>query len=394
MRAINNYGANVSKPPESPSGPRMIFALISLFYTLLWLSHTTPKPFANYSGLDRTLSCMENLKKLKETLSFPTDIVITTHRNPDGDAIGSSLGLRHLLEKNNHSVKIVCPSEYPDFLNWMPGVDDIIIFDNEPETAKKVIEKAGFFFCLDFNSIDRIDRTGEAIMERKNVKRAMIDHHLYPEPFVDFVMSDTTASSTCEMVFDFAYLMGWEKDLDRKIGECLFTGILTDTGSFKYSTSAKVYRIVARLLELGVDDYTLQDLIFNSMREKHLRLLGHCLANRMEILEEYQTGIITLTKDDYARFDIQRGDTEGIVNYLLRLRNVKMAAFITEQPTIVKLSLRSKGDFSVQEIAQKHFKGGGHKNASGGASFIGLRATVRKFKELLPQYKEALINAD
>jgi phosphoesterase RecJ-like protein len=151
---------------------------------------------------------------------------------------------------------------------------------------------------------------------------------------------------------------------------------------------------VADLIETGVDDYKLQDLIFNSMNEKHLRLLGHCLANRMEILEEYQTGIITLTKDDYARFDIQRGDTEGIVNYILRLRDIKMAAFITEQPTIVKLSLRSKGDFSVQEIAQKHFKGGGHRNASGGASFIGLKATVRKFKRLFPEYKQALEKAE
>lgn len=334
---------------------------------------------------------MENLKQLKELLAFPTDIVITTHRNPDGDAIGSSLGLRHLLEKNNHSVKIICPSEYPDFLNWMPGVDDIIIYDTETEDAQMAIEKAEFFFCLDFNSIDRIDKAGEAIMARKNIKRAMIDHHLHPEPFVDFMLSDTSASSTCELIVDFSHLMGWEKDLDKNIGECLFAGILTDTGSFKYSTSAKLYRIVAELLDLGVDDYKIQDLIFNSMNEKHLRLLGHCLANRLEVMEEYQTGIITLTKEDYARYDIQRGDTEGIVNYILRMRNIKMAAFITEQPTIVKLSLRSKGDFSVQEIAQKHFKGGGHKNAAGGASFIGLRATVRKFKELLPEYKEALL---
>jgi phosphoesterase RecJ-like protein len=337
---------------------------------------------------------MENIHELKELLTFPKDIVITTHRNPDGDAIGSSLGLRHLLEKNNHSVTIVCPSDYPDFLGWMPGVDDILIFDTDTEDAQKAIDKAELFFCLDFNSLERIDKTGEAMMARENVKRVMIDHHLYPEPFADYILSDTTASSTCELIYDFLHLMGWTRELDRSIGDCLFTGILTDTGSFKYSTSPKLYRIVADLIETGVDDYKLQDLIFNSMNEKHLRLLGHCLANRMEILEEYQTGIITLTKDDYARFDIQRGDTEGIVNYILRLRDIKMAAFITEQPTIVKLSLRSKGDFSVQEIAQKHFKGGGHRNASGGASFIGLKATVRKFKRLLPEYKQALEKAE
>lgn len=337
---------------------------------------------------------MENIHELKEILSFPKDIVITTHRNPDGDAIGSALGLKLLLEKNAHSVKVVCPSEYPDFLNWMPGVEDILIYDTETEDALAAIQKADFFFCLDFNALDRIDKAGEAMMTRKQTKKAMIDHHLYPEPFADFVLSDTRASSTCELIVDFVHLMGWLRDMDRQIGECLMTGILTDTGSFKYSTSPKLYRIVAELIEVGVDDYKLQDLIFNSMQEKHLRLLGHCLANRMEVLDEYHTGIITLTKDDYARFDIQRGDTEGIVNYILRMKNIKMAAFIMEQPTIVKLSLRSKGEFSVQEIAQKHFKGGGHRNAAGGASFIGLRATVRKFKELLPQYQQALEKAN
>ena len=161
-------------------------------------------------------------------------------------------------------------------------------------------------------------------------------------------------------------------------------------GPFKYSTSAKLFRIVAQLLEAGVDDYLLQDLIFNSMNEKQLRLLGHCLYNRMEILDEYRTGIIILTKEDYTNYDIKRGDTEGVVNYLLKMKKIVMAAFITEQPTIVKISLRSKGDFSVQEIARKHFKGGGHKNAAGGASFKGLRTTVNRFKELLPLYKEQL----
>ena len=168
------------------------------------------------------------------------------------------------------------------------------------------------------------------------------------------------------------------------------TGILTDTGSFKYSTSPKLFRIVADLLERGVDDYALQDVIFNSLTEKQLRLLGHVLDNRMEILHEYKTGIFTLTKRDYENFDIQRGDTEGIVNYLLMLKNVKVAVFIHEQPTIVKISMRSKGDFSVQEICRKHFRGGGHKNASGGASYSSLNATVNKFKKLLPSYKEQL----
>ncbi len=332
---------------------------------------------------------MKNIQELKQLLAIPKDIVITTHRNPDGDAIGSSLGMLHFLNTMGHTVRIVIPSEYPDFLEWMPSVTDIIIYDLDKEVAQQQIERADILFYLDFNSLDRIDKMGEMAQER-DVPKVLIDHHLDPEPIADFVLSEAQASSTCELVYDFIGMLGMEDKISTSIGECLMTGILTDTGSFKYSTSPKLYQVVAKLLEKGVDDYKLQDLIFNSAKEKHLRLLGHCLHNRMEILPEYKTGIITLNKEDYTRFEISRGDTEGIVNYLLKIRAVKMAAFITEQPTIVKLSLRSKGDFSVQEIARKHFKGGGHKNAAGGASFIGLRATLKKFKALLPEYKDQL----
>lgn len=333
---------------------------------------------------------MENIQELKELLSYPKTIVITTHRNPDGDAIGSSLALYHYLKRYlNHDVTVIAPSEYPSSLAWMPNADDILIYDIAPEESRAVTKRADIIFCLDFNSLDRIDKLGEFIRPLKSHK-VMIDHHLFPEPFADFMMSDTTASSTCEMIYDFMELLEEKGKIDPDIAEAMFTGILTDTGSFKYATSPKLFRIVADLLEKGADDYKLQDLIFNSMKPKHLRLLGHCLNQRMELLPEFKTGIITLTKEDYTEFDISRGDTEGIVNYLLKMKDVKMAAFITEQPTITKLSLRSKGDINVQEIAKRHFKGGGHKNAAGGASFIGLRNTLRKFKELLPQYTEML----
>jgi bifunctional oligoribonuclease and PAP phosphatase NrnA len=280
----------------------------------------------------------------------------------------------------------VCPSEYPAFLEWMEGIHEMVIYDADVDRAKEEVEAADVFFCLDFNAMERIDKLGELVSPLDRPK-IMIDHHLHPETFPDFLLSDTSASSTCELIYDFIHLMGWQEHLDVQIGECIFTGIVTDTGSFKYSTSPKLYRTVAELVELGVNDYLLQDLITNNQEEKHLRLLGHCLYNRMEILSEYRTGLITLTKEDYARFDIQRGDTEGIVNYILRIRGIIMAAFITEQPTIVKISLRSKGDFSVQEIAQKHFKGGGHRNASGGASFIGLKATVKKFRDRVVHHR-------
>jgi bifunctional oligoribonuclease and PAP phosphatase NrnA len=344
--------------------------------------------FPQFRALIRT-DMMENLNELKALLDFPRDVAITSHRNPDGDAIGSSLGLYHYLKQQGHTVHVLCPSEYPDDFSWMEEIEKMVIYDLDPDTSKAIIEKADLIFCLDFNGLDRIDKLGDLIAPLSTPK-VMIDHHLYPDPFADFVLSDTRASSTCELVVDFIKALGGQRYLTPLVGECLLTGMITDTGSFKFSTSPKLYRTVADLVEMGVDDYKVQDYIFNSMKEKHLRLLGHCLHNRMEILEEYNTGIIYLTKEDYANFDIKRGDTEGIVNYLMRIKGVKMAVFIAEQPTIVKLSLRSKGDFSVQEIAKKHFRGGGHKNASGGFSFQSLQATLERLKKLLPEYQEQL----
>ncbi len=332
---------------------------------------------------------MENINELKKILSIPRNIVITTHRNPDGDAIGSSLGLYHFLNEFGHTVRIIVPSEFPEFLNWLPHSDRIIIFDIDPDEPKELLQKADIIFCLDYNSLERVDKMGEIIAPLKCPK-VLIDHHLYPENFADFVLSETNASSTSELIYDFVVQLGEENKIETTIGECLFTGILTDTGSFKYGTSSKLFCLAGKLLALGVDDGKLQDLIFNSLSEKNLRLLGHVLNNRMEILDEYETGIISLTKEDYENFDIQRGDTEGLVNYLLKLKNIKVAVFIHEQPKITKISLRSKGDFSVQEIARDHFKGGGHRNAAGGFSYIGLRPTVKKFKSILPEYKEAI----
>ncbi|MBI5916939.1 MAG: bifunctional oligoribonuclease/PAP phosphatase NrnA [Bacteroidetes bacterium] len=336
---------------------------------------------------------MENKNELKSLLAVPKDIVITTHRNPDGDAIGSSLGLQHYLEMNGHNVKVAVPSEFPHFLNWMPGSERILIFDMAQEEVKRALEKPDLVFCLDFNSLERIDKMGELITPLK-AKKILIDHHLYPEPFADFELHDETASSTSELVYEFILQMGDKHQITQVIAESLFTGILTDTGSFKYSTTPKLFRMVADLLELGVDDVRIQNLVFNSMDEKHLRLIGLVLHERLEVLDEFRTAIITLSKQDYEKFQISRGDTEGLVNFLLQMKNITLAVFIHEQPTITKISLRSKGGFSVQEIARKHFRGGGHKNASGGYSYIGLRPTVKKFKSILPEYQEALLNND
>jgi phosphoesterase RecJ-like protein len=325
------------------------------------------------------------IESIKELLSVPKDIAIISHRNPDGDALGSCLGLQLYLEKKGHGVKVITPSEYPHGFSYLSKVDQIIISDQEKEEAENALLKADIIFCLDFNGLDRIDKINHAVSESKAVK-ILIDHHLDPEPFVDYTISDTTSSSTCELIFLFIADLGDEKLIDPRIGECLMTGLITDTGSFKYGTRAETYEVAARLKRLGTDDYWVQDKIYNSMPLKQLRLLGHCLANRMEVIPEHKSGLIWLTKEDYKNFDIQRGDTEGIVNYLLMMPNIQIAAFITEQPTIVKISLRSKGDISVQEIASRHFNGGGHKNAAGGGVYARLEDIIEKFKRVIPKY--------
>lgn len=323
--------------------------------------------------------------ELQSYLSVPKNITLIAHRNPDGDALGSALGLRLYLEKKGHLVKIVMPSESPGLFSYLPHFYDVIVFDLKHDVARAALSEADCIFCLDFNGLDRVDKLGEVI-QYSNAKKVLIDHHLDPEPFADHMFSDTEASSTCELVHTFIEDMGDARLIDEQIGNCLFTGLITDTGSFKYNTRPNTYNVAAKLKMAGVDDYALNDRIHNSLKPKNLRLLGHCLANRMEILEEYGAAVIHLTKEDYSKFDIQRGDTEGIVNYMLMIKTVNVAAFITEQPTIVKISLRSKNDISVQEIASKHFKGGGHKNASGGALYASLGDVIAKFKRVIPHY--------
>ncbi len=326
---------------------------------------------------------MTSLSDLRAFLSQPRNIVLLSHRNPDGDAMGSTLGLRRYLEPLGHEVRILVPSDYPEFLHFLEGIEDTLVYDKDAAACEAAIAKADLIGLLDFNSLDRIDKLGELVLAKADTPRFLIDHHLYPEDMASVSVSDTTASSTCELVYRTIKEMGDREAVTPHIVQALMTGILTDTGGFSYATNATLFREVAELFEIGIDFEALQTAIFSGFTEKQLRLLGHCLANRMEIFADRNAGLITLTKRDYEQFEIQRGDTEGIVNQLLRIKGVQLAAFITEQPNIVKLSLRSKGDVNVQAMAAEHFKGGGHRNAAGGYSHTGLRNTVTKFKQVI-----------
>ncbi|WP_116124548.1 DHH family phosphoesterase [Lewinella sp. IMCC34183] len=327
----------------------------------------------------------EHLDNARRLLADRQEIVIFSHRNPDGDAVGSSLGLQHYLKGQGHGCTVVLPSGYPEFLAFLPEVQSIVIYDDTPERAREIIDGASLFFLLDFNSFDRIDKLAEGLTDDPR-PRIMIDHHLYPEDIANPAFCDPTASSTCELVYRFIRDLGHEDRVTKACSDSLYTGILTDTGGFRYSTSPALFRTTAALLDAGTDAYKIADHVWNNQSEKQLRLLGHCLANRMELIPDFRTGLIYLNKQDYEDFDIQRGDTEGIVNYILRMPQLMIAAFIHEQPTIVKLSLRSKGTMDVQSLAKEHFRGGGHRNAAGGASFAPLGTTINRFKRQLPKY--------
>lgn len=333
---------------------------------------------------------MQFSSELRHLIQTPQNVAIVSHRNPDGDAIGSSLAMRHYLEQYGHTVHVLFPSEFPEEFEALPASNEILIWDIHTEECKQVLSRKNFFIFLDFNAYNRIDRMGDLIRDLPG-KRLLIDHHLYPDQIADFTISEPEASSTCELVYRFISDFGDSLKINPTVGKCLYTGIVTDTGSFRHATNPAIFRITADLIERGLDDTGVQDMIFNSQKEKNLRLLGHCLSNRMEYLPEFKTALIWLSKKDYEIFNIQRGDTEGIVNYLLSIKDVRLAAFIHNQPSVVKLSLRSKGDLDVQDICKKHFNGGGHKNASGAYSHDSLRATIDKFKSLLPQYKEQLL---
>lgn len=328
------------------------------------------------------------METLHQLIRQPARVVIVTHKNPDGDALGSTLALSAVLKRLLHNVTVILPNDFPPVFNFLNGVDQAVIGEMRPDEAVAAFEKADIIFCLDFNSLDRIDRFGLDVMASRALK-VLIDHHIDPEPFADHIISNPQASSTAELLYDFLIDMGLEKYIDVPVAEALYTGILMDTGSFRYGTNPRVFEIAAALKRLGMDDYMLQIRLFNSMTEKQLKLIGHCLANRMELMSEYQTGIIWLDREDYKNWSIGRGDTEGIVNYILMVRNMKMAVFITEQQNVTKLSFRSKGNINVQEICHQYFGGGGHRNAAGGQMKASIKETLARVKEIIPQTMNA-----
>jgi len=331
-------------------------------------------------------------EKFFQSLSRPRRIAITMHQKPDGDAIGSSLGLYHYLIQDGHKVKVITPTDYPENLKWLPGTSDVLIGPEDPDAANWAFTSADIIFCLDFNSLHRINEFESAVKDSEAIK-VMIDHHLEPEGFDEVRFWDPEASSTAEMVYRLISARGELDKINQEIAYGLYTGIMMDTGSFRFtSTTPEVHKIVASLIERGIKINEIHDCIFSNSSENRLRFLGHCFSNCLHILPEYRSAYIIVGKEVFKNYQLKSGETEGLVNYALEIKDITLGVLITENDELVKLSFRSRGNFASNEFA-KNFEGGGHFYAAGGKSKSTLEETEKKFLALLETHKLQLQNA-
>lgn len=337
---------------------------------------------------------MQNIQPFKGFMSQSRKVVIVTHHKPDADALGSSLGLAGYLKKKGHSVTVITPSDYPEFLHWMHGHKEVLALDKSNESViHKKINEAEIIFCLDFSALNRIQDLSEVVRNAPG-KKVMIDHHLEPEDFAEFVKWDIQSASTAELIFKLINELGDKDLIDSDMADCLYAGLMTDTGSFRHSnTRHEEFLIASELVRLGANPTKVSKLVYDTNTLERFRLMGFVLSEKLKVLPEYKTAYMTLSAEELKRFGSQTGDTEGFVNYGLSIKGIKLSVMIHERKDSVKLSLRSLGDFSANEIARKYFNGGGHKNASGGSSSLSLEQTLQKFLSILPEYKNQLNQA-
>lgn len=333
----------------------------------------------------------QSILEITSDLSRANNIVIVPHKGPDGDAIGSSLAMYHFLKGKGHDVTVIAPNDYPDFLKWLPGQEDIMIFEKDYMLCKPLISNADIIFTLDFNDLSRTGDMQDSLIEAE-ATFIMIDHHPEPSTYAHHTYSDATMSSTCQMVYQFIEKLRAVKSITPEIATCLYTGIMTDTGSFRFrSTSSKTHRVIADLIDKGADNAKIHQQIYDTSSESRLKLLGVALQN-LKVNKELRTAYISLSQEELDQNNFRKGDTEGFVNYGLSLEGIIFAAIFIEHKVdgIIKISFRSKGSFNVNQFSRAHFQGGGHLNAAGGKSDISLEDTIVKFNSVLPEYQEDL----
>ncbi len=327
-----------------------------------------------------------SVKDILDKVSGNNRVLIVTHINPDGDAIGSAMGVYHFLKGLGTKPEVIIPNDMPGFLKWLPESSAIKVFSRNKKKATRIIKDAGTVLFLDFNSLDRTGEMKESLLST-SAFRMLIDHHPGPEVPAEYVLSDINVSSTAELVFRFIEWLGKVDLVTPVVAECLYTGIMTDTGCFSYNSSKPgTYKVLSKLLEKGIDKDKVYDKVYDNFSENRMRLLGYCLDKKMVVMPGYKTAYISLTKKEKEKYGFAIGDSEGFVNYPLSIKGIEFAVFFMENDKNVKLSFRSKGNFNVNEFSRKHFGGGGHYNASGGESGLSMDETISKFCGLLPRY--------
>lgn len=334
---------------------------------------------------------MKPVQEIFPLLTAPRKVVITTHQKPDPDAMGSSLGLYHFLMVLGHEVTVISPTNWATWLNWMPSSNLVIDFELTPDKASAALKEAEWLFCLDFNIFTRTKNLSPALYAFEGT-RILIDHHQQPDTAsFHYGVSDTGKSSTAEMIYDFIVHSGHQDKINTAIAECLYAGVMADTGSFRFaSTTASVHHMIAFLKDRGLDHSRVHENIYDNFLENRLRFIGHILMNRMEVIYEYNTAIIAIPKKDLLRYQVKTGDTEGLVNYPLSIQGIKLAALVIDRDEERKWSFRSKGGFDTNTFARKYFNGGGHYSASGGRSSDSLDKTVEQFKIAMKENADLL----
>lgn len=334
-----------------------------------------------------------NIDHVEKWFERADKIVIVSHVSPDGDAIGSSLGLWHFLNSQDKNVHVIVPNAFPDFLKWMPGAKEVIQYNRYKEFADKLIMEADVICCLDFNVLSRIDEM-EEIVRVSPGRKMIVDHHLYPGDFARIVISHPQISSTSELVFRLICQLGNFSDITKEAAECIYTGMMTDTGGFTYnSNDREIYLIIGELLSKGIDKDEIYRNVFNTHSEGRLRLMGYVLYEKMQVFPQFNAALITLTREEQKKFEYKKGDTEGFVNMPLSMKGICFSVFLREdtEKDMIKVSLRSVGTFPCNEVATEFFNGGGHLNASGGEFYGPMEDAVALFKQALVKYEDLLL---
>jgi phosphoesterase RecJ-like protein len=334
-----------------------------------------------------------NIDHVEKWFERADKIVIVSHVSPDGDAIGSSLGLWHFLNSQDKNVHVIVPNAFPDFLKWMPGAKEVIQYNRYKEFADKLIMEADVICCLDFNVLSRIDEM-EEIVRVSPGRKMIVDHHLYPGDFARIVISHPQISSTSELVFRLICQLGNFSDITKEAAECIYTGMMTDTGGFTYnSNDREIYLIIGELLSKGIDKDEIYRNVFNTHSEGRLRLMGYVLYEKMQVFPQFNAALITLTREEQKKFQYKKGDTEGFVNMPLSMKGICFSVFLREdmEKDMIKVSLRSVGTFPCNEVASEFFNGGGHLNTSGGEFYGPMEEADALFKQALVKYEDLLL---